>query len=202
MIRTSLAALLVLACATACRPKFPLCKDDSDCAVEENNHGAVHCIDGQCQECKASADCAGGKSCVSMRCVAPTATPAAATETLPPPSADTGESTCNLGRVHFDFNSSDLGDAARAELQKVAACLEKMGAVRVRVEGFCDERGTEEYNLALGQRRAYAVEKYLEDLGIQRMSSISYGKDAPLCTQDTEACWKRNRRAEFDVKKK
>jgi peptidoglycan-associated lipoprotein len=115
---------------------------------------------------------------------------------------DAAATVCRHRRVHFDFNSSDLGDAARAELQKVAACLEKMGAVRVRVEGFCDERGTEEYNLALGQRRAYAVEKYLEDLGIQRMSSISYGKDAPLCTQDTEACWKRNRRAEFDVKKK
>ncbi|MHB1844802.1 MAG: OmpA family protein [Deltaproteobacteria bacterium] len=204
MIRTTLAALLTVACGTACRPKFPLCKQDSDCAAEESNHGAVRCIDGQCQECKTDADCAGGKRCASMRCVVAAAATSAATspEALPPPSASDGVADCHLDQIHFDFNSAELSADAQAKLQKVAQCLEHKGSVRVRVEGFCDDRGTEEYNLALGQRRAFAVEKYLQELGIQRISSISYGKDAPVCQENTEACWKRNRRAEFDVSKK
>lgn len=201
MIRSALVASVALGCLTACHPKFPLCKTDSDCVNDDANHGAVHCIDGQCQECKTDSDCSGGKTCQSMRCEAPKVA-AAATPAMPAPSAPDLTTECHLDKVHFDFNSADLSPAARAILDKVAQCLQTKGVVRVKVEGFCDERGTEEYNLALGQRRAFAVEKYLQDLGVQRVSSVSYGKEDPVCTQNVEACWKRNRRAEFDVSKK
>jgi peptidoglycan-associated lipoprotein len=199
MLRPVLAILVAASLTTSCRSKFPLCKTDSDCTAEGSNHGAIHCIDGQCQECMSDSDCGTGKTCKSMRCVTASSVSSAP---LSPPSASEGISECNLDKVHFAFDSADLTPDARAALDKVAQCLQKMGAVRVRIDGFCDERGTEEYNLALGERRATAVEKYLEALGVQRVSTISYGKEKPLCTENTEACWKRNRRAEFDVSKK
>lgn len=207
MGRLTIAMSLAAVLAVGCRPKFPLCRNDSDCTDEEGNKTAVHCFDGQCQECRADTDCAGGKSCQSMRCLsAPTsAAPAASgSSPLPPPgpAAAAAATDCHLDKVLFEFDRADLGPAAEAELGKVAQCLQQKGIARVRVEGFCDERGTEEYNLQLGQRRAAAVEKYLEALGVQRVSTISFGKEDPVCTDNTEACWKRNRRAEFDVGKK
>ena len=202
MLRSALVTFLAVAGATACHPKFPHCKTDSDCVAEEANHGAVHCIDGQCQECKADSDCAGGKTCQSMRCESPQSGAVAPVQPTAPPSAPDIVAACHLDKVHFDFNSSDLSPASRAILDKVAQCLQQQGAVRVKIEGFCDERGTEEYNLALGERRASMVEQYLQQLGVQRVSTVSYGKEDPICTQNTEACWKRNRRAEFDVSRK
>jgi peptidoglycan-associated lipoprotein len=197
MFRAILGVTLAASFGCASHPKFPLCTSDSDCTSEANNHGAVRCIDGQCQQCKTDADCGGVKSCQSMRCVA--LAPSSAPAGLPTPSAPDLTTQCHLDKINFAFDSSDLSPQARAILDKVAECLQQKGAVRVRIEGFCDERGTEEYNLALGERRALAVEKYLEALGIQRVSAISYGKENPVCTDNTEACWKRNRRAEFDV---
>ncbi len=199
MIRIAFVAALAVGCATACRPKFPLCKTDSDCASEEANHGAVHCINGQCQECRADSDCSGGKTCQSMRCETPKYSAAETAKPLPAPSAPDIVSACHLDKVHFDFDSSDLSPNSRAILDRVPECLKQQKVVRMKIEGFCDERGTEEYNLALGQRRAFAVEKYLEALGVERLSSVSYGKEEPVCTEHTEACWKRNRRAEFDI---
>jgi peptidoglycan-associated lipoprotein len=87
-------------------------------------------------------------------------------------------------------------------LQQVVTCLTDRPNLHLLIEGDCDERGTEEYNLALGQRRATNVEKYLEGLGVQRISTISYGKDRPVCSDNTEACMRENRRAEFDIAKK
>jgi peptidoglycan-associated lipoprotein len=71
--------------------------------------------------------------------------------------------------------------------------------VKIRIEGNCDEKGTKEYNQALGQRRATSAEKYLVDLGIfsKRISLISYGKEKPVCTESTESCWEKNRRDDF-----
>ena len=103
--------------------------------------------------------------------------------------------------VYFDFNDSTLREDAKAMLARNAEWLRSNPQVRVQVEGNCDERGTEEYNLALGDRRATAVKSYLTSLGIDgsRLSTISYGKERPADPGHTEDAWSRNRRAEFKV---
>ncbi len=103
----------------------------------------------------------------------------------------------NVGdRVFFDFNKSDLKPEARATLDRQAAWLKKYGAVNVTIEGHCDERGTREYNLALGERRATAVKNYLVADGISaaRVKTISYGKERPAVLGSNEAAWAQNRR--------
>jgi len=104
----------------------------------------------------------------------------------------------NVGdTIHFDYNQSAVRDEDRTILQHQAAWLNKYPAVRVNIEGHCDERGTRAYNLALGARRAEAVKEYLASLGVStaRMSTISYGKERPVCADSTESCWAQNRRA-------
>ncbi|MHB8420896.1 MAG: OmpA family protein [Myxococcales bacterium] len=134
-----------------------------------------------------------------MRCVAAsTAAPVTMAEAQAKDSAAPADS-CSFPTVRFDFNSADLSSAAEHALQQAVTCLQTQPVAHIRIEGFCDERGTEEYNLALGQRRASKVEKYLENLGIHRIGTISYGKDKPVCSEESEECWKRNRRADFEV---
>jgi peptidoglycan-associated lipoprotein len=102
-----------------------------------------------------------------------------------------------LADVQFDYDRYDLGEQARATLQQNAEWLKQNGGVKVEIEGHCDDRGTVEYNLALGAKRAKAVKDYLVTLGIpsDRLSTISYGEELPLCHEATEPCWQRNRRA-------
>ncbi|HEY0104943.1 MAG TPA: peptidoglycan-associated lipoprotein Pal [Rhizomicrobium sp.] len=103
----------------------------------------------------------------------------------------------NVGdTVHFAYNQYNIEDNDKATLQRQAAWLQKYGAIRVTVEGDCDERGTREYNLALGARRANAVKEYLVSLGVSsgRVETISYGKEHPICSDSTEECWAQNRR--------
>jgi peptidoglycan-associated lipoprotein len=101
-----------------------------------------------------------------------------------------------LADVFFDLDKSELKDEQRAALQKNAEWLKKWGTTRVTVEGHCDSRGTTEYNLALGERRASAVRDYLVSLGVDgsRVQAISKGKEAPVCTEEAESCWSQNRR--------
>ncbi len=104
----------------------------------------------------------------------------------------------NVGdTVHFEYNRYDLHDTDKSLLQRQATWLNKYPSVRVTIEGNCDERGTREYNLALGARRANSVKEYLVSLGISmgRLDTISYGKERPICSESTEACWAQNRRA-------
>ena len=98
--------------------------------------------------------------------------------------------------VFFDFDSHAIRADAQATLQKQAAWLAKYPQVRLVVEGHCDERGTREYNLALGDRRAYAVKEFLVCLGVDanRLTTKSYGKERPVCSESDEACWAQNRR--------
>jgi peptidoglycan-associated lipoprotein len=108
----------------------------------------------------------------------------------------------NVGdTVHFEFNAYNIKDEDKGTLQRQAAWLQKYPAVRVTVEGDCDERGTREYNLALGARRANAVKEYLVSLGVSsgRVDTISYGKEHPICTESTEDCWAQNRRGVTSV---
>ncbi|HMK59946.1 MAG TPA: peptidoglycan-associated lipoprotein Pal [Dissulfurispiraceae bacterium] len=100
-----------------------------------------------------------------------------------------------IGDIHFAFDKYDLNDEGVAILKDVANIMGKSNA-KVLVEGNCDERGTKEYNLALGDKRASAAKQYLMSLGIPsaKIDTISYGKEKPLCTESTEECWARNRR--------
>ena len=103
----------------------------------------------------------------------------------------------NVGdTVHFALNQYNIEDSDKAVLGRQAAWLSKYPAVRVTVEGHADERGTREYNLALGARRANAVKEYLVSQGVStaRVETISYGKERPICTDSNEACWAQNRR--------
>jgi len=101
--------------------------------------------------------------------------------------------------IYFDFDESILKPEARAVLEKKAAWLRKNPQYALRIEGHCDERGTSEYNVALGEKRAVSAAEYLRQLGISaaRISTISYGEERPADPGDTEEAWARNRRAEF-----
>lgn len=103
--------------------------------------------------------------------------------------------------VHFDFDSAALTPEARQILQRKAAFLKKHPEIQVTIEGHCDQRGSSDYNLGLGQRRADAVKSYLVDLGIaeQRLATISYGKEQPLDPRMTEEAWAKNRRAHLVI---
>ncbi|WP_052572085.1 peptidoglycan-associated lipoprotein Pal [Geothrix fermentans] len=107
-----------------------------------------------------------------------------------------------LKTIHFDFDKSEIKEADRALLQGIADFMKAYPAAKVEIEGHCDERGTNEYNLALGNRRAAAALAYLKTLGVDeaRFTTISYGKEKPLCTEAKEACWSQNRRGEFKLK--
>jgi len=103
--------------------------------------------------------------------------------------------------VYFGFDRYDLTEEGRATLKANADWLKSNPMLRVQVEGHCDERGTADYNLALGAKRAQAAKDYLVTLGIaaDRLSTISYGSEIPVCTEHTEECWVQNRRARFVI---
>ena len=107
-----------------------------------------------------------------------------------------------LKTIHFDYDKSDIKEADRALLQGIADFMKAYPAAKVEIEGHCDERGTNEYNLALGNRRAAAALAYLKTLGVDeaRFTTISFGKEKPVCTEAKEACWSQNRRGEFKLK--
>jgi peptidoglycan-associated lipoprotein len=109
----------------------------------------------------------------------------------------------NVGdRVLFGYDRSDLEDSGRSTLQKQAAWLQRFPTVVLTIEGHADERGTREYTVALGARRAQAVRDYLVSLGVTgaRIETISYGKERPICVQSDEACWTQNRRGVSTIK--
>jgi peptidoglycan-associated lipoprotein len=101
--------------------------------------------------------------------------------------------------AYFDFNKADIRSDARDALAKTGEFLRKYPQVRVTIEGHCDERGSTEYNLALGDRRASAAKQYLVSLGISadRINTVSFGKEKPFCMQSTEDCYQQNRRGHF-----
>jgi peptidoglycan-associated lipoprotein len=105
------------------------------------------------------------------------------------------ELATKVSDVLFAFDKYDLDDAAKTTIKGLSAIMGKSNA-KVIVEGNCDERGTKEYNLALGDKRANAAKQYLISLGIPsaRIDTISYGKEKPLCAESTEECWTKNRR--------
>ncbi len=126
----------------------------------------------------------------------PEAAPAAKEEQ---PQESAAAASTGLESIHFDFDKSFIRADAKPVMRANAEWLKANPNVKIRIEGNCDERGTKEYNQALGQRRATSAKKYLTDLGIsaKRISLISYGKEKPICTEHNEDCWQKNRRDDF-----
>ena len=124
--------------------------------------------------------------------------PEAAVEEAKPEEAkeQAAAGAAGLQPIYFDFDRSFIRDDARPVMKANAEWLKANPKTKIRIEGNCDERGTKEYNQALGQRRASSAKKYLTDLGIaaKRISLISYGKEKPVCAEQNEECWQKNRR--------
>jgi peptidoglycan-associated lipoprotein len=139
----------------------------------------------QSNSCSRDLDCKDGQLCIRNACV----------DITP------GLAECSSVRVHFPFNSSEIDDSDKPGLDRAARCLKAETAMHVTVAGNADERGTEEYNMALGDRRAHTVTDYLKALGASeaQLKTVSYGKEQPICSDHDEACWARNRRADLAV---
>ncbi len=103
--------------------------------------------------------------------------------------------------VYFAYDEYSLNDDDRGKLARNADLLKGQARLNLTIEGHCDERGTNEYNLALGERRANAVKSYLSSLGVgaERMRTLSYGEERPVCTEHEESCWSQNRRAHMVI---
>jgi peptidoglycan-associated lipoprotein len=192
---------------TACGPKYPKCEQDEDCKAAE------FCVDGQCQKCRSDSDCGTGQSCnagvcaeipgycdertscpsgqecVGNRCQAPQSEPLTRTEPV-----TTG---CQLQAVYFGYDSSNLESSARDVIAKNAQCVREKSMPGVRITGHTDNRGTEEYNLALGERRARSVEQYMSSLGVEKgkLSSSSVGEE--MSRGEDESGMAQDRKAEF-----
>jgi peptidoglycan-associated lipoprotein len=134
---------------------------------------------------------------------APPSTPRALTEeeVFSRKSVDQLNAEKPLTDAYFDYDKSDLREDGRASLQKDSQYLKKWSSIVVSVEGHCDSRGSSEYNLALGSRRATAVKDYLVSLGVaaNRITVVSKGKEQPFCGEESEACWQQNRRGHFII---
>jgi peptidoglycan-associated lipoprotein len=135
----------------------------------------------------------GGSATASARITVAAAAPATAEPTMDE------LFTREVRDAYFDFNKADIRSDARDALRKTADFLRNYPTERVVVEGHCDERGSTEYNLALGDRRASAVKQYLVSLGVSadRITTVSFGKEKPFCMQSTEDCYQQNRRGHF-----
>lgn len=140
---------------------------------------------------------------------AETATAAAPASTSTPPAttdlaagaASTAARTALTQMTFFEFGKSDLTDQSQEMLSAKVAILAANPGIAIRVDGDCDERGSDEYNLALGQRRAQAAKRYLVEQGISadRIATISYGNERPISHADTEAGWAENRNDQFEI---
>jgi peptidoglycan-associated lipoprotein len=106
-----------------------------------------------------------------------------------------------LAEVYFDLDESSIRDDARPILQRNADWMKRWVSTQVTVEGHCDSRGSAEYNLALGTRRATSVKDYLVNLGVpaNRITVVTKGKEQPVCSEETEGCWQQNRRGHFII---
>jgi len=162
--------------------KCEACQGDNECGA-----GSV-CDAGACRvkaECQGDSDCRAGFVCIDNACSRPPEAP-----------------RCDTGPIRFGFNEYSLSDSTKSSLQKLSDCLKKDQAkAELTIEGHCDDRGTEEYNMALGEKRANAVKKYLGGLGISanRLRTVSYGEERPASRSTDEDGWAQNRRAEFVV---
>jgi peptidoglycan-associated lipoprotein len=216
MAKTSLiwmAAAVFAAVACGCGPSYPKCDDDGDC------HQGEYCVNGMCQQCRENADCPTGQQCAQGRCEAiekycddtgdcGVDEECRANRCVPRQSGEGDEVSdldsrpfppgpCNIEPVYFAFVSSDLDPSAREKLAGNASCIREREIKGVHLTGFTDPRGTEEYNLALGDRRATSAKKYLKSLGVEGdIDHSSVGEE--MAQGNDETGWARDRRVEFE----
>ena len=144
-------------------------------------------------------------ACTTKEQVASTPPPPPPAQAAPPPAprppgitpGSVQDFKVNVGdTVHFGYNEYSIQDSDKSTLSKQATWLSRFPAVKLTIEGHCDERGTREYNLALGARRANAVKEFLVANGVAaaRLETVSYGKERPICTASNDDCWAQNRR--------
>ncbi len=128
-------------------------------------------------------------------------TPKALDASKAPAAAEPASAGYELTGIHFDFDSSRITAEAQYTLKRHADWLKRYGDCAVEIEGHCDQRGTEDYNMALGRRRAESAKKALVKMGVdaKRISTVSYGFGKPLCSDANEECWAKNRRGVFVV---
>lgn len=214
---------------TGCPPTYPKCGSDEhckehgevcvqgqcqECATDANCKEGFTCVSSRCvpkPECAADADCGTGRVCRAGKCVAEAAG-------RPPgckADADCGSGeecqagtcvpkaapaeTCDFSPVRFDFNEHRLTSEAQGRLSGIADCI-KREKLRVTLEGHADERGTEEYNLQLSNRRAASVKRYLVDLGVSSgsLETVGFGEERPAAPGAGESAWSANRRVELN----
>ena len=202
---------LALSMSAACSPDYPKCDTDEDC------HQGEFCVNNLCQQCRTNEDCPAGQRCASGAC-----------ETIPgycssnsqcgsgqvcennlcvaqkegalkPPPSPTPTQACELTPVYFDYDSSTLSDSARDQLSRNASCLRERRSRGAQLTGLTDPRGTEEYNLALGERRAQAAQQYLKSLGAEGdLNASSMGEE--MASGADESGWARDRRVDLKPK--
>lgn len=197
------AAALLL--SSSCGPTYPKCDKDNDC------HKGEFCVNNRCEKCRADNDCAKGQRCAAGACQSVPDYCTSSDDCGPgedcldntcvhPRVSSQTESTdterCSLEPVYFEFDSSNLDTASRDKLSQAATCIKQQRLNAVQMTGMTDSRGTEEYNLALGDRRAQAAKKYLESLGVQaRVNASSMGEENATGTD--EAGFSRDRRVDL-----
>jgi peptidoglycan-associated lipoprotein len=122
---------------------------------------------------------------------------------MAPPGSSISATSTSLEMIHFDYDKATIRPDAKATLEKHAKWLQANPKAKIQIQGHCDERGTNEYNLALGERRAQTTKRFLTAMGIdgRRLDTISYGEERPTCIEHNESCYGKNRRAEFIVEK-
>lgn len=211
LVRSALPVIAALATMLAAcgGPQYPNCNDDSNC------HEGEYCVNGTCQQCRpdgndcpagqecndgrcdaipgwcgSSADCPSGQECQGNQCVQSQVTESDPIDTTPP--------QCSLSSINFGYDSSEISGGARTTLEGNASCINSRDIPHVRVTGHTDPRGTEEYNLALGERRAQSVRSYMSRLGVDsgRMSTHSMGEE--MARGSSESSWGQDRRVEFE----
>ncbi|MFW5876468.1 MAG: OmpA family protein [Myxococcota bacterium] len=194
-----------------CGPNYPNCDNDEDC------HEGEYCVNGMCQQCRTDADCPSGQQCAdgrcddiegfcesandcpdgqeceNNRCVEPVES------TTDLGTGDTGDGSCTIEAVYFEFDSANLRSSARNQIQSNVDCMREKDISKLHLTGHTDPRGTEEYNLALGDRRARSVRDYMSDLGMDESDVTVSSMGEEMATGTDEQGWSTDRRVEFET---
>ncbi len=192
--------------AVGCSPEYPNCNNDEDC------HEGEFCVDGHCAQCRDDSDCSAGEQCVDGSCDpipgycgsnadCPDGQECQNNRCTPVQSAyqePEEPQACQLQTVYFSFDSSELEPSARDQLQRNAECIQQRNISSTRLTGYTDPRGTEEYNLALGDRRARAARQYMISLGVNSSVFRTSSVGEEMSRGQSESGWTQDRRVELE----